>query len=227
MAVRDVAFVATFTFYDPAGNASSDSVGLHKSPLHELPKVRLESLGLPDPVTLGFDGQQAWMARGNTAVHDPARLAFSRFNMVSNLFWFSLPFGAAEWPTTVTDLGEQSTGGRHWARLKIVPGSGAPEAPGDWFVLYLDPESALIDHVFAHITAEFLTHSLWVGKWLDYQEWDGIKKERRRQFFPADAEGTIIGAMVAEELVEDVRFNNHFPTRLFEKPLAVDGGQPT
>ncbi|HUI26814.1 MAG TPA: hypothetical protein VL403_12090 [Candidatus Kryptonia bacterium] len=225
-AVRDVAFVTTFTVYDPVGNVSTESIGLHKSPLHTAPRVRFESLGLPEPVTLGFDGKEAWMLRAGAPVLEPGRMALSRFNMVSNVFWFSLPFSLAELPATLSDLGE-SDGATRWQRLKVALDDGAPEAPGDWFVLYLDPQTGLIDHVLGHITAEFLNHSLWVGKWLEYQDWDGIRKERRRQFFPADADGAIVGNMVVEQLVEDVRFNNHFSDQLFQKPLAASGGNPT
>ncbi len=226
-AVRDVAFVTTFTIYDVAGNVSSESIGLHKSPLHVPPRVRLDSLGLPSPVTLGFDGKDTWMLRDGQFVRDPVRLELPRFNMISNVFWFSLPFSLAEMPVTVTDLTEEGDNSGRSPRLKVTLEPGAPEAPGDWFVISFDPKTGLIDRVFGHITASFLTHDLWVGKWLDYQEWGGMKKERRRQFFPADAKGTIMGDVVAEQLIEDVRFNNQFPSQLFDKPLAAGGGSPT
>ena len=226
IAAHDVAFVTTFTVYDRGGNVSTESIGLHKSPLHAGARVRFESLGLPEPVTLGFDGKDSWMLRAGAPVRDPGRMMLSRFNMVSNLFWFTLPFSLAELPATLSDLGD-ADGATRWHRLKVVLDAGAPEAPGDWFVLYLDPQTGLIDHVLGHITAEFLNHDLWVGQWLDYQDCDGIKKERRRQFFPADAEGAIVGNMVVEQLVEDVRFNNHFSEQLFRKPLIADGGNPT
>jgi len=225
--MRDVAFVATFTAYDPIGNVSSESIGLHKSPLHGPPLVRFESLGVPNPVTFGFDGKEAWIRRDGLPVNEPGRVEWSRFNMVSNYFWFSLPFSLAELPVTITDLGAQADAATHWQRLRVKLDAGAPEAPGDWFVLYFDPQTGLIDHVLGHMTATFLTHSLWVGKWLDYHDWNGIKKERRRQFYPADANGAIVGNMVVEQLVEDVRFNNGFPKSLFEKPSTPATGQST
>jgi hypothetical protein len=224
---RDVAFVTTFTLYDPFGNVSSESIGLHKSPLHAPLRVRFESLGLPAPVTFGFDGQEAWALRDGAPIRDPNRLSLSRFNMVGNVFWFSLPFSLAEWPATITDLGEQRDGERRWERIKVALDERAPEAPGDWFVIYFDPASGLIDRVLGHITAPFLSHNLWVGRWLDFQDCGGIRKERRRQFFPADTDGNIVGNLVVEQLVEDVRFNNHFPPELFQKPLAAEGGAPT
>jgi hypothetical protein len=226
-AARDVAFVTTFTLFDPVGNPTSESIGLHKSPLHGSPRVRLESLGLPEPFTLGFDGTEAWMLHDGAAVRDPDRLQLPRFNMVSNVFWFSLPFSLAELPATVTDAGEETDQGKRWQRLRVVLAEDAPEAPGDWFVISFDPDTGLIDHVLVHVTAAFLSHEMWLGKWLDYEDHDGLKKERRRQFFPADEQGRVLGNKVAEQLVEDVRFNNGFPDSLFDKPLAAGGGSPT
>jgi hypothetical protein len=144
--------------------------------------------------------------------------------MVSELFWFSLPFSLAEIPATIEDLGDDEDDDGRWQRLKVTLRDGAPEAPADWFVVYFDARSALIGRVFGHITAEFLSHSLWVGRWLDYRDLGGLKKERRRRFFPADDEGRPIGGLAVERLVEDVRFNNGFPADLFRKPLAANGG---
>jgi hypothetical protein len=55
----------------------------------------------------------------------------------------------------------------------------------------------------------------------------GIMKERRRRFFPADEDGRVIGPMAVEKLVEDVRFDNHFPATRFVKPAGAAGGEDT
>jgi len=225
--LEDVAFVTTFTIYDPFGDVASESIGLQKAPLHGSPRVRFESLGLAEAVTLGFDGKSPWMMRGGAPVRDPGPLAFARFNMVSSVFWFALPFSLAEMPVTLADLGAQSVKGHSWQRVKVTLAAGAPEAPGDWFVIYFDEQTGLIDHLLAHITASFLRHDLWVGRWLDFQDCTGIRKERRRQFYPADDEGNVIGELVVDQLVEDVRFNNHFAAEIFDKPLPLRGENQT
>jgi hypothetical protein len=167
------------------------------------------------------------MVRDGRAVPGGDQLLLARFNMVSDIFWFSLPFNLAEMPASIVDLGEQEDDEGQWQRLRVTLEDGAPEAPADWCILYVDERTGLIGRVFSHVTASFLPHDLWMGKWLDYQPWDGLTKERRRQFFPADPEGNIIGSLMAERLVEEVRFNNGFSQELFRKPLAADGGQPT
>jgi hypothetical protein len=235
MALHDVGYVNTLTLLDALGNISSQSIGWYMAPLHRGMQARMESIGLPDEVVLGVNGGDTWILRdggrsgepaGEPAL-DPQRLELTRFNLVSNLFWFSLPFAVAEMPATVTDLGE--TGGddrARWHRLKVVFDPGNPGVPGEWFVLYINTRTGLIDRVHARITASFLRHELWVGKWLDYRAWNGLKKERRRDFFPANANGEIIGDLVAEQLVEHVRFNNGFTPESFQKPPKAAGAAP-
>jgi hypothetical protein len=146
--------------------------------------------------------------------------------MVTNLFWFSLPFRLGEEPATVTYLGEQQGDGKRWQRLKAEFSGRNPGVPGPWFILYLDAETGLIDRVHGHLTAPFLRHELWVGQWLHYRDCDGIKKERQRKFFPANADGDIVGDMVAEQFVEHVRFNSGYAPEHFNKPPVVDGHKP-
>jgi hypothetical protein len=224
-ALRDVGYINTLTLFDPAGNVSSQSIGWYMAPLHAGMRARMESIGIPSDVQLGVNGADTWIIRDGTPLAEPQRLELTRFNMVSNLFWFSLPFALAEMPATITDLGE--IGGddhERWQRLKVTFEPDNPRVPGEWFVLYFNARTGLIDRVHAKITASFLRHELWVGKWLDYRDWNGLQKERQRQFFPADEKGEIIGNVVAEQLVEHVQLNNGYAPESFKKPPEASGG---
>jgi hypothetical protein len=226
--IDDVALVTSFSLYDPAGNLASQSIGVLESPLHQPPRGRFESIGLPEPVTIGFDGKETWLEKGGkVSVPEPERMALARFNIVSDLFWFSLPFALAEIPATVTDLGPESDGDHRWNRLRVTLDERAPEAPADWLIVYFDERTGLIDQVLGHVPAEFLPHHVWLGRWSEYQDRGGLQKERRRQFFPADEDGHVIGGLAVEKLVEDVRFDNHFSPARFVKPLAAGGGSLT
>jgi len=92
-------------------------------------------------------------------------------------------------------------------------------------VLYLDAETGLIDRVHSHIRAEFLRQTLWVGKWLEYRDCDGIKKERRRAFSRRRRRQDHRN-MTAEHLIEHVHFDNGFPADQFVKPFASGRGSP-
>lgn len=225
VALRDVGYINTLTIFDPYGNVSSQSIGWYMAPLHRGLQARMDSIGLPEEVQLGVNGAETWVLRSDTPIAEPQRLELTRFNLVSNLFWFSLPFALAEMPATITDLGEVD-GDDHarWHRLKVVFDPSNPGVPGEWFVLYFNTRTGLIERVHAKITAAFLRHDLWVGKWIDYHDWNGLKKERQRQFFPADDRGEIIGNAVAEHLVEHVELNNGYTPESFMKPPKAAEG---
>jgi hypothetical protein len=224
--VRDVAFVTTLTILDPFRNVSSESLGWYMAPLHDGMRARMQSIGMTTEITFGVDGAETWIVRDGQRIDDPARLGLTRFDLVSNLFWFSLPFSLAEMPATVTALEEHREEGHTYDRLKAEFAEANPAVPGEWFVLYIDRETGLIDRVHARLTAPFLRHTLWVGRWREYRDCGGLKKERQRQFFPADDEGSIVGNVVAEQLIEHVRLNSGFPREHFDRPPARVPAQP-
>ena len=222
-AKRDVAYVSMMTIVDPGRDVTSDSIGWFAAPLHDGARARMDSIGLPNEVRFGIDAAETWIVSDGRAVVAPAQLALTRFDLVSSLFWFSLPFGLVEKPATLTYAGlESSPDGARWEKLRAEFAQPNPAVPGKWFVVYFDSESGLIDHVHAQLSAPFLRHDLWVGQWRRYRDWDGIVKERQRKFFPADATGAIVGALVAEQYVEHVRFDNDHDPSYFARPPTLD-----
>ena len=101
---RDVAFVSTLTISNPSAGSTSETLGLYRLPLHDYGKVRFDSLGLIEPVAVGFNGHDVWVMRDGHLVTDPGDLSLPRFNVVSTSFWFGLPFRLAELPVTVAPV---------------------------------------------------------------------------------------------------------------------------
>jgi hypothetical protein len=223
--LKDVAFISTLNILDPARQVSSESIGWFTAPLHGGTLARMDSIGLPNEVRFGIDGKETWIVSDGNEVEAPGQLALTRFSLVSNLFWFALPFSLAEVPVSISDLGTvDGDEGVRWHRLKVFFKEPNPGVPGEWFVLYFNTETWLIDRVHARLTAPFLQHEIWVGRWLRYRDWDGVKRERQRQFFPASLDGEIIGRMVAEQFVEHVRFNSGFADDHYRKPAGGGRG---
>jgi hypothetical protein len=219
MSSKDVSYIATLNLLDLRRQVSSESIGWYMAPLHRGAVARMDSIGLPSEVRFGIHEDQTWIVSDGREVLVPGQLAVTRFDMVSNLFWFSLPFLLAELPGEIEDLGtRRSPEGATWHLVKVAFDAPQPAVPGEWFVLYFDTKTWLIDRVHARLTAPFLRHETWVGKWLHYRRCEGFAKERQRQFFPADEHGEIIGELVAEQFVEHVRFNTGFPPEHFAKP---------
>jgi hypothetical protein len=227
VAAKDVSYIATLNLLDIRRQVSSESIGWYMAPLHRGAVARMDSIGLPNEVRFGVRDDQTWIVSDGMEVLSPNQLAVTRFDMVSNLFWFSLPFLVGEVPCKVDDLGtHRSEDGRTWHRLKVVFDTPHAAIPGEWFVLYFDTKTWLIDHVHARLTAPFLRHETWVGKWLGYRDCGGFEKERQRQFYPANDRGEIIGDMVAEQFVEHVRFDNGFLPEHFAKPPTGGKREP-
>lgn len=220
-ALEDVSYVSTLNILDMSRQVSSESIGWFKAPLHRGALARMDSIGLPNEVRFGISGADTWVFSDGEEILSPRQLSLTRFDMTSNLFWFSLPFLVGELSCSATDLGEErGPEGERWRRIKVVFDAPNPLVPGEWFVLYLDEETWLIDRVHARLTAPFLRQDVWVGKWMRYTDWNGIKKERQRQFFPANLQGEIVGNLVAEQFIEHVRFDNGYPLDYFAKPAS-------
>ena len=225
IAKRDAALVSTTTISNPAAGTTTETIGIYRFPLHDLAKVRFDSLGLIEPVAVGWDGKDVWMSRDGRPVPRDENLDVPRFDVVSTAFWFGLPFRLTEIPANLTDEGIRVEGDERFALLGVTLQDDAPETPGDRFVIWFDARTGLIHHVVAHITASFVTHPYWVGFWRDYRDVDGLRIERRRRFLPSDEEGNVVGSIVVDHLVEDVRFDTGVSDERFRRPLRGDHGQ--
>jgi hypothetical protein len=219
--LRDISYISTLAVFDPAREILSERTGWFRAPLHKGALARMDSIGLNSAVQFGIDAGDTWVLRDGALVEDPSQLSISRFELVSSLFWLSLPFSLLEMPVELSDLGEiPNVNGRTWHRVKAVFESPNPGVPGTWFVLYFDTATWRLDRVHARLRAPFLRHELWVVEWKDYGEHDGLWIERERRFYPADEAGEIVGPLVARQLIEHVRVDAGENDRLFRRPQA-------
>jgi len=219
--LRDVSYISTLAVYDPAHDILSERTGWFRAPLHKGALARMDSIGLNSTVQFGIDAGDTWLLNNGALVEDPGQLSVSRFELVSSLFWFSLPFSLLEMPVELTDLGETpGERGKTWHRVKAIFETRNPGVPGTWFVLYFDTSTWRLDRVHARLRAPFLRHELWVVEWQDYAEHDGLWIERERRFYPADAAGEIVGPLIARQLIEHVQTDSGESDRLFRRPEA-------
>lgn len=223
-ALNDVMFVSTLTIFDARGDATSETIFVHKQPLHRGPVIRMESVGLRDEVLFGYDGRASWMFRGGRWVDDPHEKMFTEFHGISSAISFGLPFVLAEMDGVVLEYaGKEGDEDRQWEKLRVTYAEEL-RSPIRWAMLYFDVSSGLIDRVYAHVDAPFLQHPLWLGRWREYREVGGIQQERVRSFYPADEGGVPVAGLAAEQLIEHVQFNVGLPSDLFKRPLRASGG---
>ncbi len=223
-ALADVTFVSTLTIFDARGDATSETIFFHKQPLHQGPIVRMESIGLREEILFGYDGRASWMLRGGRWVEDPQEKMFTEFHGMSSAISFGLPFVLAEMDGIKLDyLGREGDEDQHWEKLRVTYAERW-RSPIVWAILYFDADSGLIDRVYAQVRAPFLQHQIWLGRWREYREVGGIRQERVRSFYPADASGNPVAGLTAEQLIEHLHFNVGLPQSLFKRPLRAAGG---
>ncbi len=223
---RDASFLGTVTFFDAGGNPSSESIYLYRVLLHQGVKVRLESVGLPDELVFGLNGPDWWMLRSGRPVDEGGRTVGTQFLAATMAYWFQLPFVLAEDGSQLSYEGPEVDQEKRWEKVRVQYGNES-SVPFEWLVFYFDAETGLIDRLHCAVRAAFLRQPLWVGKWREYRELGGIKRERRRAFYPADREGRMIGPVAAEQLIEHTRFDDDPPAEWFRKPLVTGPGSPT
>lgn len=223
-ALVDVTFVSTLTIFDARGDATSETIFFHKQPLHQGPILRMESIGLREEILFGYDGRVSWMFRGGRWVDDPQEKMFTEFHGISSAISFGLPFVLAEMDgVNLEYVGREATEEQQWEKLRVTYARHL-QSPIVWAVLYFDANSGLIDHVYAQVEAPFLQHPIWLGRWREYREVAGIRQERVRSFYPADASGNPVAGLVAEQLIEHLQFNVGLPQSLFKRPLRSSAG---
>ncbi|MCX8072817.1 MAG: hypothetical protein N3C12_10250 [Candidatus Binatia bacterium] len=222
-ALKDVTFVSTLTIFDARGDATSETIFLHKQPLHRGPILRMESIGLRDEILFGYDGRSSWMLRGGKWVEEPRERMFTEFHGISSALSFGLPFVLAETKgITVEYAGQEGDEDDRWEKLRVRYAEEL-RSPIRWAVLYFSEKSGLLDRVYAQVDAPFLQHPIWLGRWREYRQLGGIRQERLRSFYPADSAGFPVAGLAAEQLIEHVQFNLGLPASLFERPRRSDG----
>jgi hypothetical protein len=217
--MRDVSFASSTAYFHPLAGEVRESVGVYKMLPHSGERVRFESVDLSEHVAVVVAGEEMWIEREGVLVCDPPRLDFARLHLLGNLFWFSLPFSLAETWVGVTDEGDRSEGGRTWHRLRVQLEADSPPETGNSFVVYIDAVTGLIDRVLGHVNARLLAHPLLVGFWRDYREVDGLRIAHHREVFPADPDGSAIGPVLLDQVVQAVRLDGGLPAELFRRPI--------
>lgn len=88
----------------------------------------------------GFDGEQAWSMTGG-AVRDMN----PRFWSLTPYYFVGLPFVLADEGIHFTQLPDRELNGRMYHLVRVSFGEGIGDAPDDYYVLYLNPNTGQLD----------------------------------------------------------------------------------
>ena len=169
------------------------------------PHSNLMRYDLDDGGVLVWDGEAAWVS--------PAGRAFppgARFHLQTWTYFLAAPFKLNDPGVQIEEAGQLPLDGEDMDtyRMTFAPGTG--DAPDDWYVLYLDPQTHRLEGMSYIVTyggqsvesAEEEPHAV---RYLDYVDVDGVMLSTRWTFHDwSEAEG-FTGAL-GEVTVTDLRF---------------------
>ncbi len=111
-------------------------------------KSRKSTMSVTDKYTMGNDGDKVWVSPHRDSF--PGR---SPTFMKNLLFYFvALPYVLADPGVKYEDLGEKEVNGKKYLVLKTSFEANIGDAPGDQYILYVNPETHIIDFINYSVT---------------------------------------------------------------------------
>ncbi|MBI1358613.1 MAG: hypothetical protein GC160_30125 [Acidobacteria bacterium] len=103
----------------------------------------LEALGTPDDPqpyegSFAWDGEQAWIFPADTPKVNP------RFWALTGFYFSQIPFVLADPGVSYEKLPDEELDGKTYSMVKCTFGSGVGDAPGDHYILYIDPADQMV-----------------------------------------------------------------------------------
>ena len=103
--------------------------------------------GYPDSSRVYFEGQQLYQDVDTTVRRH------SRFGAYTWSYFFALPYKLSDAGTRFADYPDKNLGGESYAVEKLSFDAGTGDAPDDWYLLYADPETLLLETAAYIVTA--------------------------------------------------------------------------
>ena len=168
-------------------------------------------------VEQGYDGNESWVTLNGKIVEDSASVRMGGFLRKTNFYWFCMMFKQLDPGMTYEYRGTQTVDGINYELVKV----GFEENIGDvqdTYVLYINPETKLVDQFLFTVMEFGLTNPLLTK--IEYQTIGGIKVPASRRYIASDWDGNVKGEDWVENHYKHVKFNNGFTREQFQKPKA-------
>jgi hypothetical protein len=88
-----------------------------------------------------WDGKTVWAAPGDSPMAENAR-----FDIHTWPYFLALPFKLGDPGSHLAEKGQHEMNGKTYDVAKLTFGDGVGDAPDDWYVVYADAETGVIDH---------------------------------------------------------------------------------
>jgi len=183
--------------------------------------ARQKELGEDADAELGWNGRAAWITPNRDAFPSTAR-----FWATTPYYFFAMPFVAADPGVRYTQLEDAPLAGVTHHLVKLTYAEGTGDSPGDYYVLYLHPEThrlSALRYVVAY--PGFFPQGGHTPEKLmvfhDQRAVQGLLVAHRYEVFAWDeAKGP--GDKVTDVEVPRVVFGEHYDAALFDPPTGAD-----
>ncbi|MFK7953459.1 MAG: DUF6503 family protein [Ekhidna sp.] len=172
-------------------------------------KIRLES----PTQTIGFDGENVWIA--------PDTLDASRARFYHNLYFYfyAMPFVVGDPGVFYEDMEPREIKGKLYNGVKVSYDNGVGDSPKDNYILWMDPETNLMEWLMYTVTFRSGEVSKRYSL-IRYSEWthvDGVTLPTKLEWYTF--EDGIAGEPRNEAVFENIKLSTSAPAdSLFEMP---------
>lgn len=184
--------------------------------------ARAHQVEVEGDATLGWDGEEAWIQPNAEAFPSPAR-----FWALTPYYFVAMPFVAADPGTRYEQLDDAELDGVMHHIVKLTYGDGVGDAPDDYYVLYLHPETkrlSALRYVVSypgffpdggHSPEKIMRYS-------EYREVDGLSIAGRLDTSRWDVEAGEPGEVVTNVVVSNVSLGETWDEDFFAKPEGAE-----
>lgn len=184
--------------------------------------ARAHQIEVDGDATLGWDGEEAWIEPSADAFPSPAR-----FWALTPYYFVAMPFVAADPGTHYELLDDAELDGVMHRIVKLTYGDGVGDAPDDYYVLYIHPETkrmSALRYVVSYpgFFPEGGHSPEKIMRYSEYREVDGVSIAGRLDTARWDAETAVPGEVVTQIVVNDVSLGETWDEGFFSKPEGAE-----
>ncbi|MEQ9366982.1 MAG: hypothetical protein RIF32_22300, partial [Leptospirales bacterium] len=151
-----------------------------------------------------FDGHEAMVSPPNHPAPKP------RFELLTWPYFFELAFKLNDPGTRLRAIGDRRSAGRDYPAARLTFGANVGDTPDDWYVLYVDPQTGLLDTAGYIVTygqsateGEKEPHAI---VYSDYVDVDGVQLATDWKFYLWTEERGIFGEAIGAARLSNIRF---------------------
>lgn len=167
-------------------------------------------------ITQGYNGENGWVMVNHITSDDKKAIQMSTFLRKTNFYWFCMNFKLLDPGVIHSYEGTRKVNATDYeiVRIRFEKNTGKTT---DEFLLYLHPETKLIDQFLFTVKALGINTPLMMR--VRYEEFSGVKLTTYREYAPANWQGELTSDEGwTTQISRDIKFNNGFALSEFSRP---------